>query len=49
MEVGIAQVIRRYRQVSVIQQGGSAPRVQGMEEVIVNGRRQVRYWGQPQG
>ena len=44
----MAQVVRRYRQVSVVQQGGGAPRVQGMEEVIVNGRRQVRYWGDPQ-
>ncbi|EDX84780.1 hypothetical protein S7335_2477 [Synechococcus sp. PCC 7335] len=35
----------RYRHVNIVRRGNSKPWVKGIEEVFVNGRRQVRYFG----
>lgn len=39
----------RYRQVNIVRGRDGTPQVKGMEEVCLNGRRQVRYFGDEAG
>ncbi|MEM6868983.1 MAG: hypothetical protein AAF528_11445 [Cyanobacteria bacterium P01_C01_bin.121] len=44
----MTQIYRLVRRVNFTQQSGRNPEVRGMEEVYVNGQRQVRYFGDPE-
>ena len=35
----------RYRQLSIVRRANTTPQVQGIEEVSINGHRQIRYFG----
>ena len=39
---------RHYRQVTIINNGGqSSPKIDGFEEIVCDGKRQVHYWNNP--
>ncbi len=40
---------RHYRQVKIINNGGKySPKIDGFEEIVCDGKRQVHYWNNPQ-